>query len=208
MKKVFYLLMGVSMLSMMSCNSCNKDPEPVFTGYDFEAVIASDHKNMVEQYGDSVAFYEAQAWYKHEMYVVDSNYIVMIRNVFQYKDTSISVFHVMDSTKLDELIEYAGRIKSWSVYTIDTNKFDYTLTLIVNDFWMEDQAMNLNNVNVTLDSALTIVRGLEHEATNSVFVVMRQPLCPPFPTNPYYIFGNKGQYAEIDSKTGEVVNEY
>lgn len=208
MKKVFYFLMSVAMLGMMSCTSCKHDEKPVFNGYDFEKVMAEDQEAMVAKYGDSVVFYEAQAWYKDVFTVVDSNYIVKMRNVFQYQDTSVTIFHFADSAEIAGLIEYADSIFTWHEYKIDTNEVDYTFTLIVNDYWVEDQVMNLANVNVTLDSALTIIRGVDQEIPNSVFVVMRQPLFPPFPTAPYYIFGDNGNYIGISSETGEVVTEF
>lgn len=209
MKKVFYFLMSVAMLGMMSCTSCKHDPvEPVFNGYDFEQVTANDCQAMVAKYGEEVRFYEAQVWYNQNLDVVDSNYIAKMENVFQYYDTSILIFHFADSAEIEGLIEFAGKLTTWNEYSIDTNDIDYTFTLFVNDFWVEDQAMSLDSIKVTLDSALYIVRSLEQPTPQSNFVVMRQPLFPPFPTHPYYIFGEIKDCIGIDSETGDVVTEF
>lgn len=207
MKKVFYFLMSVVMLAFASCTSCKHDPvEPVFNGYDFEQVTADDYQAMVAKFGEDVRFYEVQVWYNKNLDVVDSNYIAEIRSVYQYVDTSVSIFHFADTTEIANLIEYSGKVGGW--YTIDTNDVDYTFTLYVNDFWVEDQAMSLDSVKVTLDSALNIVRSLEQPIPQSNFVVMRQPLFPPFPTHPYYIFGTMIDCIGIDAMTGEVVTEF
>ena len=208
MKKVFYLLMGVVMMSIASCTSCKHDPVEPFNGYDFATVMAADHETMVAKYGSDVRFYEAQAWYKENFDVVDSNYIVKIENVFQYEDTSILVYHFVDSAEIAGLVRFADKLTTWHVYTIDTNDIDYTFTLTVNDFWVEDQSMSLDSVSVSVDSALFILHSIDRIAPNSNFVVMRQPLFPPFPTHPYYIFGTITDCVGVDAKTGEIVDEF
>lgn len=210
MKKVFYFLMSVAMLGMMSCTSCNHEKEPVFNGYDVESVMVADQQVMADLCGDSVYFYECQA---HYMYNFDSaegeNQVVWIRDVFQHKDTCYEIFHFVDSNEIGNLVGYISELTKPYHYTIDTNEVDYTLTLIVEDYWLEDQPMNFNEVKYTLKDAYNILMAAECTKPHSNFVVMRQPITePPFPVNPYYIFGSMIDCMAIDSYTGEFVENF
>lgn len=209
MKKVFYFLMCVAMLGMMSCTSC-KHEEPVFNGYDVESVMAADQQVMAELYGDSVYFYECQAHYMYNLDSVDGeNQVIWVRNVFQHKDTCYEFFHFADSNEIENLVEYIGTLTNPYHYTIDTNEVDYTITLVVEDYWLEDQPMNLNEVKYTLKDAYNILMEADCIKPHSNFVVMRQPLMePPCPTNPYYIFGSMIDCLGIDSRTGEFVENF
>lgn len=210
MKKVFYFLMSVAMLGMMSCTSCNHEKEPVFNGYDVESVMAADQQVMADLCGDSVYFYECQA---HYMYNFDSaegeNQVVWIRDVFQHKDTCYEIFHFVDSNEIGNLVEYISELTKPYHYTIDTNEVDYTLTLVVEDYWLEDQPMNLDTVKYTLNDAYDILMAAECIKPHSNFVVMRQPITePPYPIHPYYIFGSMIDCMAIDSYTGEFVENF
>ena len=210
MKKVFYFLMSVAMLGMMSCTSCNHEKEPVFNGYDVESVMAADQQVMADLCGDSVYFYECQA---HYMYNFDSaegeNQVVWIRDVFQHKDTCYEIFHFVDSNEIGNLVGYISELTKPYHYTIDTNEVDYTLTLVVEDYWLEDQPMNLDTVKYTLNDAYDILMVAECTKPHSNFVVMRQPITePPYPIHPYYIFGSMIDCMAIDSYTGEFVENF
>ena len=210
MKKVFYFLMSVAMLGMMSCTSCNHEKEPVFNGYDVESVMAADQQVMADLCGDSVYFYECQA---HYMYNFDSaegeNQVVWIRDVFQHKDTCYEIFHFVDSNEIGNLVGYISELTKPYHYTIDTNEVDYTLTLVVEDYWLEDQPMNLDTVKYTLNDAYDILMAAECTKPHSNFVVMRQPITePPYPIHPYYIFGSMIDCMAIDSYTGEFVENF
>jgi hypothetical protein len=209
MKKVLFVLMSFAMLGMMSCSSCSKE-KPVFNGYDVDSVMAADQKVMADLCGDSVRFYECQA---HYMYNLDSvagdNQVIWVRNVFQVKDTSYQFFHFADSNEISNLVEYFNTFTTPYVYTIDTNEVDYTISLMVNDYWLEDQNMNLGRVEVSLDSAYAILMAADCIKPHSNFVVMRQPLtAPPFPIHPYYIFGSMIDCMAIDSHTGDFVDNF
>lgn len=208
MKKVLFVLMSFAMLGMVSCNSCKHEKEPVFNGYNFESIAAEDYVNVVNAYDTTIRFYESAAWYKDTIDVVDGNYLVKIQNVFQYKDTNIKVIHFVDTAEIAKLIAYCDKMERWHEYKIDTNDVDYTFTIRVNDFWIEDQTMCLDSMNFTLDDALTIVRSLGTKMPASNFVVMRQPLFPPFPDHPYYIFGDVTNCVGVDSKTGKFVENF
>ena len=210
MKKVFYFLMSVAMLGMVSCTSCKHEKEPVFNGYDVESVMAADQQVMADICGDSVYFYECQA---HYMYNFDSaegeNQVVWIRDVFQHKDTCYEIFHFVDSNEIGNLVGYISELTKPYHYTIDTNEVDYTLTLIVEDYWLEDQPMNFNEVKYTLKDAYNILMVAECTKPHSNFVVMRQPITePPYPIHPYYIFGSMIDCMAIDSYTGEFVENF
>ena len=210
MKKVLFVLMSIAMVGMMSCTSCKHETEPVFNGYDVESVMAADQQVMADLCGDSVYFYECQA---HYMYNFDSaegeNQVVWIRDVFQHKDTCYEIFHFVDSNEIGNLVEYISELTKPYHYTIDTNEVDYTLTLVVEDYWLEDQPMNLNEVKYTLKDAYDILMAAEGIKPNSNFVVMRQPITePPYPIHPYYIFGSMIDCMAIDSHTGEFVENF
>ena len=208
MKKVLFVLMSFAMLGMMSCTSC-KHEQPVFNGYDVESVMAADQQVMANLCGDSVYFYECQAHYMYNLDSVDGdNQVVWVRNVFQVKDTCYQFFHFADSNEIANLVDYIHNLINPYVYTIDTNEVDYTITLIVNDYWLEDQNMNMCGVEVSLDSAYAILMAADYRKPHSNFVVMRQPLAPPFPIYPYYIFGSMIDCMGVDSHTGELVCKY
>lgn len=208
MKKILILFMGVAMMGMMSCNSCGHK-KAVFNGYDANTVMAADKAVAVSMYGDSVRHYECQVNYSNTFDSVDGdNMIVKVMNVFQYSDTSLMIYHFADTSEIGKLVEYANSIESYHTYTIDTNKTDYTFTLIVNDIWLEDQNMGIDSINFTLADAYDIYMNSDYVKPHSNFVVIRQPLFPPFPTAPYYIFGNMYECAAIDSKTGEFVENF
>ena len=209
MRKVFYFLMGVAMLGMMSCTSC-KHEEPVFNGYDVESVMAADQEVMAELCSDSVYFYECQAHYMYNLDSVDGeNQVIWVRNVFQHKHTCYEFFHFADSNEIEKLVEYIETLTNPYHYTIDTNEVDYTIALVVEDYWLEDQPMNLNDVNYTLKDAYNILMEADCIKPHSNLVVMRQPLMePPCPVNPYYIFGTMIDCLAIDSHTGEFVENF
>ena len=210
MKKVLFVLMSIAMVGMMSCTSCKHETEPVFNGYDVESVMAADQQVMADLCGDSVYFYECQAHYMYNFdTMVDTNQVVWIRNVFQYKDTCYEIFHFADSNEISNLVVYISELIKPYHYTIDTNEVDYTLTLVVEDYWLEDQPMNLNEVKYTLKDAYDILMAAEGIKPNSNFVVMRQPITePPYPIHPYYIFGSMIDCMAIDSYTGEFVENF
>ena len=210
MKKVLFLMMSFAMLGMMSCTSCKHDPEPVFNGYDVESVMATDQQVMADLCGDSVYFYECQAHYLYNLDSVgENNQIVWVRNVFQVNDTCYQFFHFTDSNEVANLVEYINTLVNPHDYTIDTNDVDYTIMLVVNDYWLEDQDMNLGSVKVSLDSAYSILMAADCVKPHSNFVVMRQPLtAPPFPIRPYYIFGSMIDCLAIDSHTGDFVDNF
>ena len=209
MKKILFALMSFAMLGMVSCTSC-KHEEPVFNGYDVESVMAADQQVMADLCGDSVYFYECQA---HYMYNLDSvegeNQVIWVRNVFQHKDTCYEFFHFADTAEIGNLVEYISELINPYHYTIDTNEVDYTLTLVVEDYWLEDQPMNLNAVKYTLKDAYDILMAAECIKPHSNFVVMRQPITkPPYPIHPYYIFGSMIDCMAINSHTGEFVENF
>lgn len=210
MKKVFYFLIGFAMLGMVSCTSCKQEKEPVFNGYDVESVMAADQQVMADLCGDSVYFYECQAHYMYNLDSVDGeNQVIWIRTVFQVKDTSYQFFHFADSNEISNLIDYFSTFTNPYVFNIDTNEVDYTIALMVNDFWMEDQPMNLDTVKYTLKDAYNILMAAECIKPISNFVVMRQPITePPYPIHPYYIFGSMIDCMAIDSYTGEFVENF
>jgi hypothetical protein len=172
--------------------------------------MAADQQVMADLCGDSVYFYECQA---HYMYNFDSaegeNQVVWIRDVFQHKDTCYEIFHFVDSNEIGNLVEYISELTKPYHYTIDTNEVDYTLTLVVEDYWLEDQPMNLDTVKYTLNDAYDILMAAECIKPHSNFVVMRQPITePPYPIHPYYIFGSMIDCMAIDSHTGEFVENF
>lgn len=210
MKKVFYFLIGFAMLGMVSCTSCKHEKEPVFNGYDVESVMAADQQVMADLCGDSVYFYECQAHYMYDLDSVEGeNQVIWVRTVFQVKDTSYQFFHFADSNEISNLIDYFSTFTNPYVFTIDTNEADYTIALMVNDYWLEDQPMNLNVVKYTLKDAYDILMAADCIKPHSNFVVMRQPItAPPFPMHPYYIFGNMIDCLGIDSHTGDFVDNF
>ncbi len=209
MKKVLFLMMGFAMLGMMSCTSC-KHEQPVFNGYDVESVMAADQQVMADLCSDSVYFYECQAHYLYNLDSVgENNQVVWVRDIFQMKDTCYQIFHFADSAEIGNLITYFNSLRIPYEYTIDTNEVDYTATFVVNDYWLEDQNMNMRGVEVSLDSAYAILMAADCIKPHSNFVVMRQPLtAPPFPIHPYYIFGSMIDCMAIDSHTGDFVDNF
>ena len=208
MKKVFYFLIGFAMLGMASCTSC-KHEEPVFNGYDVESVMAADQQVMADLCSDSVRFYECQAHYMYNFDSVDGeNQVIWVRTVFQVKDTSYQFFHFADSNEISNLIDYFSTFTTPYVFKIDTNEVDYTIALMVNDFWMEDQNLCLDSINISVNDAYGIYMSSNRVKPHSNFMIVRQPLFPPFPTAPYYVFGDVFESAAIDSKTGEFVENF
>lgn len=200
--------MSFAMLGMVSCTSC-KHEKPVFNGYDVESIMNTDKSTVVDMYGDSVNHYECQVNYKFNFDSVDGdNMVVKVMNVFQYMDTSVMIYHFVDTAEIENLVNYANSMETYHTYTIDTNDVDYTFTLIVNDFWMEDQNLCFDSINISVNDAYDIYMNSNRTKSHSTFMIVRQPLFPPFPTAPYYIFGNVFESAAIDSKTGEFVENF
>lgn len=208
MKKFLLMLMCAATLCVMSCASCNHE-KVVFNGYNIDSVIAADQETVSGMFGSEFAHYECQVNYQYCFdSVVGENLPVKVMNVFQYMDTSCCIFHFADANDIKNLVNYANGLEVYNRYTIDTNKTDYTFTLIVNDFWLEDQNLCFDSVAISFDSAYKTLMRSEIVKPHSDFVVMRQPLTQMFPNRPYYIFGNILEYVAIDSHNGDIVKDF
>ena len=207
MKRFLYILLAVCLgLSV----SCSFNGNLLKNGYDFETVTNCDRNTVCEQYGMAVKYYEAQAYYKYNLDLwLENNPIIKIVDVFQNGDTVIMIHHFIDSGEICGLVRYADKLSAWHVYTIDTNQYDYTFTLLVNSVWTEDLDMNMAMVAVSLDSALVNLSKTYRSTPESNFMVMRQPVTtPPYPSNPYYMFGVDAECVAIDSYSGNVVEAF
>ena len=212
MKKILTILAVLFTVALVSCEPKTVPPtiEDNFDYYNTDSVIGSDLAIMHNIYGDSVAFFETQFFYKYNFNTncPDSNGVVKLVNVFQYKEFTTQLYHFIDSAEINGLVEYANKIPVPHTYSIDTNSNDYLFILTVKSPWVEDVVMCMDSVNISLDGAYRIMCSLEQVLPESNFAVMRQPLMNPQPTHPYYIFGIVGNYIIIDSKTGKVLNEF
>ena len=223
MKRVLFVLIAVATMGIVSCDDYKQDPSvsdtvyvdsvvanPVFNGYDIDSVIVRDHNFINSLHGVDYVYYECQVNYKHDFdNTSDENQIVKIMNVFQIGDTCYIIYHFTDTLDIAGLIDYSNKVKTCDRYAIDTNELDYTFTLVLRDYWMEDQKINIDSIDVNLDSAYNILMNSGVTPPHSRFVVMRQPDTQQPSTNyPYYIFGGVFDCIAIDSHTGEIVDKF
>lgn len=159
MKKVFFMLASAVCLLMTSCNSCQREVEPVAAGYNYDEIVVNDYDNIASQYSE-FAFYEVDAIFDTTLDVDGERTIVAIRTIFQIADTCIMFQHNSDMT---------------------------TDTIIVNDWWMECMPMDVRNP-VMFDSCMAIINSYRCELPTR-YLTFRRVLAPPFPENGQYIFG-------------------
>lgn len=176
--------------------------------YNFENVLQTDYQNMVDLYQqDSFLFYESMITYKFNLDTcIECNPITKIVNVFQ-KDGCIHMYyHFTDTNVFKEIQDMCDMMLCDYTCKIDINKSDYQATLKINDLWLGDIKINIDSINIPLDSAYNILLTVNKKTPNSNMVTLRQPItAPPFMTHPIYIFGNMMDNVIIDGMSGKVV---
>lgn len=185
MKKVKIIIVAViSMIAMLS-TSCKHHEVEVLSSLDAKAIIEKDYNMMMNncQTEAPCYFYEAQIWFDGNVDTTDQLNVVKIATVFQKQDTCTIIYHMLvNGVQVDSIERF-------------------------NDYWLED--VNIVNVEdiITVDSAIMVINRIDCMKPSSNYVVLRRPLYPPFPENPYYIFGNITQALAIDAVTSEFINE-
>ncbi len=159
MKKVFiYGIMAMFALFGTSC-SCNRESQPVFSGYNYDEVVCADYDFVASQY-DDFKFYEVDVIFDTTLNIEGNRYIYGIATVFQAKDTCVIIEH--------------------------ENGNEPVVTK-VNDFWAGCSEMDVNPP-VTFDSCMLIIDTLRSNL-NTRYMTYRRILAKPFPKNGQYIFG-------------------
>ncbi len=145
--------------------------------YDLEKVLTLDAEYMAMNYGDDYVFYCSN--------IVMNNYIdadgdiqpVVITNVYQVGDVCVQINHDINGN---------------------------TKYLIVHDYWMQCQAINIP-VAMNFNKAIDAFRKSNIVKPHTNVLVLRHPLNPKI-KNPWYIAGtNKTGYIRVDVETGEVL---
>lgn len=184
MKRIFSLMLIAFMaLAFSACNSCTQEKSkpapvtdyPVPTVAEFDSVLSSNYATVKDSCpGVDVKFYESQIVFSGNC-GEDSLRIVSLMNVFQ-ADSMCFQF----------------------IYRLDT-----TAIVKTNDYWLEDVAININNI-ISLDSALIQLHKADIMKPLSPAVTLRNPLGPTL-TTPGYIFGSrKTFFVKVDAITGKV----
>lgn len=149
--------------------------------YDFEACYKRDYNDMVKKYGDgNFMFYWAEA--KMDRNVNDESFsdtckVVEVVTLFQVKDESICYQYTHTEgnyNSLDAVIDtFYGR-------------------------WSDCLDIKLENITMTLKDAIKHFKNIDNREGYGNYIVMRCPLYPPFPSNPYWIFGDDKYFLVLD----------
>lgn len=204
MKKTTILCSFLLAFSMLftACNSCSKptpEPEPEFTGYNFDEVIINDYDYIASQY-EHFEMYEADARFDSALSIECENKINYVKTTFQCEDTVNMILHTPDTATLNSFIAFAETISTWKTWTIDTNDTDYRMHLIFEDLVIECGDFEARNP-ITFDSCMKIVEPYR-EQLNTRALTLRRFISPGTPDNAQYVFGT-GTII-VDVVTGEV----
>lgn len=64
--------------------------------------------------------------------------------------------------------------------------------------WTGCMDINLVNINLTLKEAIRHFKNKDSHNAYGNYIVMRCPFYPPFPTSPYWIFGDEEYFLVLD----------
>ena len=195
------ILLAFSML-FTACNGCSKptpEPEPEFTGYNFDEVVINDYDYIASQH-EHFEFREAEARFDSVLSVDCENRINYVGTTFQCWDKVNMIFHTPDTARLNGFIAFAESIETEKEWTIDTNDVDYRMHLQFNDAVIECGEMNARNP-ISFDSCMKIVEPYRDQLHTRA-LTLRRFIDPRMPENPQYIFGTG--VVIVDVLTGEV----
>lgn len=203
MKKLTSILcIGMLAFSMLftACNSCSKpEPEPEFTGYNFDEVVIADY-DLIASQEEHFFFRTAEARFDSVLAFSDCNTINYVATTFQCGHTVHMIFHTTDTIRMKEIMEFVETIGTWKEYTVDTTDVDYRVYLKFNDAVLECGELNARNP-ITFDSCMSIAKPYREDLRTRAFT-LRRFVDPRMPENPQYIFG--AGLLMVDVINGEV----
>jgi hypothetical protein len=202
MKKILFVFVAAFAMLFTACNSCSKPeptPEPVFSGYNFDEVIASDYDYIASQF-DHFFFRTAEARFDSVLAKSDCNTLNYVGTTFQCGHHVHQFFHTTDTIRLKKLVEYAEMISTWKEWSIDTTEVDYVMYLEFEDAVLECGELNARNP-ITFDSCMKIIEPVRNELYTKA-LTLRRFLDPREPENAQYIFGTGNVI--VDVITGEI----
>lgn len=179
MRKSFILIaMFITTLFVGSCTQCSKN-----TTLNVEKAISMDREKMLADCGDNYKWFETGVVLKDYLDEENDGTIEMVVNVFQ------NVVEKEDG--LDTFV----------------TKFQHTLDGVtsesVHGFWIEDFALNDEDIKITFAKAYEAVMEVNLPKPHSKHVVLRKQIGPKA-CNPQWIFGNITSQIYVDAVTGEV----
>lgn len=179
MRKSFILIaMFIATLFVGSCTQCSKN-----TTLNVEKAISMDREKMLTDCGDNYKWFETGVVLKDYLDEENDGTIEMVVNVFQ------NVVEKEDG--LDTFV----------------TKFQHTLDGVtsesVHGFWIEDFALNDEDIKITFAKAYETVMEVNLPKPHSKHVVLRKQIGPKA-CNPQWIFGNITSQIYVDAVTGEV----
>lgn len=193
MKKIFILLMAISVVfAMVSCKCTSneqKTEEPVLAELVLENVVSADREYMFLHYDGKYNFYESCVEFED---FLDSDSLATVHgisNVFQ-------VPVVDDGTSFDSKVVAIAHVADKSGEDVKEHAL-----------WVGDKPINDEEIKITLAQALEKLYASNYPKPHSRYVVLRKELGPNPDANAQYIFGNSQAQLYVDAVTGEVTNE-
>lgn len=183
MKKVFILLMAISL--MFSFNSCdwfkqkNENKKEIVV----ENLVSEDTKYMVENYDTCFVYYETQIVLNNYLDEECDGSFESVRNIFQgytlvdstFQPTVVIFEHIGDSSSIEK----------------------------VNDIWMEDMVMTKDDIAISYKEAFKYMNEVNYPKPHAKACVLRKEV-GPCEANAQYIFGNIESQLYVDAITGDV----
>ena len=196
MKKVlFILLMAILVAGITSCDGNKKQQSNTTTEQVADSSLVVEDLISMDREAMTLEFTKNYKWY--ETCIVnqdnfDSNnastpVVVEVTNIFQCPLNN----HVASAEM--QVVEY-------------THTKDTTTMKVNKGFWLGDQPMNNEKINLTYTDAYAKMMATNLPKPHSKQCVLRKELGPK-KCNPQYIFGNKQAQIYVDAITGNVTDK-
>lgn len=185
--KKFISLFAVTLLLFVtaSCTSCNNEVKKMETMV--ESTIQSDSNYMAANYSPDFIFYESDILLNE--YLDDENCtgtVYSVTNVFEFVTT-------VDSTSYQPTV------------VLITHTADMFQVKEVQGTWIEDFAINADDVALTYRQAYKQLMKANYPKPHSRNCILRKPI-GPYECNAQYVFGDISTPYFVDAVTGNVTN--
>ena len=192
MKKAIFALMAIAMLGAFTGCKCtnekadetNVEPAELV----LENLISADRQYMFLNYGSDYKFYESCIQFDNFLDADTTIAIHGVSNIFQ-------VVENLDSTSFDTKVVSIAHVSE-----------NHGTEVKEHAFWVGDEALNEEEIKVTLAQAIERVYAANYPKPHSRYVVLRKEIGPA-DANAQYIFGNSQAQLYVDAVTGEVTDE-
>jgi hypothetical protein len=183
MRKLFVVLTtALLMTAMVSCEFFKKNDSE--KGIIVENVLEKDINYMYSNYDTNYVWFETQIVLDDYLDEECDGSIERVTNIFQ-------VIMTNDSVTFDT--------KVFKITHID----DLSDVEVIDGFWIEDMAMNYEDIAITYKQAFQLINEVNFTKPHSKNCVLRQEVGPKV-ANPQYIFGNIESQLYVDAVNGEV----